>query len=76
VFNVPQAWDEQTLAQRFSAFGTVTAVTAMRDAGPGGGHNGCGFVSFSQVAEAQTAVNAMNGYHVDGQRLRVAPSRY
>lgn len=74
VFNVPPNWDEDRLMQRFQPFGQITGVTVQRDAG--GQHKGCGFVTFSAETESQAAINSMNGYFIDGMRLRVAPSRY
>merc|ERR1712070_438810 len=74
VFNVPPNWDEERLMQRFQPFGQIKGATVQRDAG--GQHKGCGFVTFSTENESQAAINSMNGYFIDGMRLRVAPSRY
>lgn len=80
IFNVPPGWDEARLKQQFAHFGRITACLCQRDtSGQRNTHTsplGGGFVTYSNESEALAAIRTMNGFFVDGMRLRVATSRY
>jgi len=71
VFHLPPTLDEQQLTQLFLPFGTVTQAKVIREPGT---HRskGYGFVHFETPAEAQMAINALNGYAIGSKRLKVA----
>uniref|UniRef100_A0A7S4W8P8 Uncharacterized protein n=1 Tax=Alexandrium monilatum TaxID=311494 RepID=A0A7S4W8P8_9DINO len=74
VLHVPEKWTEKELSQLFQRFGTVTSTSVRRDTT--GKHLGAGFISYATCEEAMAAIEGMNGYFVEGLRLKVAVSRY
>jgi len=74
ILHVPESWGEKDLSQLFQRFGQVTSTSVRRDGR--GKHLGAGFVSYATNEEAMAAIEGMNGYFVEGLRLKVAISRY
>jgi len=66
------AWhtDDATLRTKFEEFGTVEEAVVVKDRDTGRSR-GFGFVRFSQEAEAEAAINAMNNVEFDGRTIRV-----
>jgi len=66
------AWhtDDATLRQKFEEFGTVEEAVVVKDRDTGRSR-GFGFVRFSQEAEAEAAITAMNNVEFDGRQIRV-----
>jgi RNA recognition motif-containing protein len=62
------------LEQLFSQFGTVTSAQVIQDRETGRS-KGFGFVEMGSDAEAQAAINAMNGNEIDGRALTVNEAR-
>jgi hypothetical protein len=65
------------LHQAFSQFGTVTSAKVMMDRDTGRS-KGFGFVEMGSDAEAQSAINGMNGQQLEGRahrRQRGPPAR-
>ncbi|KAJ7237316.1 hypothetical protein B0H12DRAFT_1204411 [Mycena haematopus] len=60
---------DETLRDAFSPYGQVTDCVAMKDRETGR-MRGFGFVTFSNEAEAQNAINSMNGQELEGRSLR------
>ena len=58
------------LEQMFSAHGTVESAQVIEDRSTGQS-KGFGFVEMGSDAEAQTAINALNGQDRDGRALTV-----
>ena len=58
------------LEQMFSAHGTVESAQVIEDRSTGQS-KGFGFVEMGSDAEAQTAINALNGQDHDGRALTV-----
>ena len=61
---------ENDLNDAFAAFGTVTETNLMMDR-MSGRPRGFGFVTMSNAAEAQAAIEALNGKELDGRALTV-----
>lgn len=70
VGNLPYSATEQSLETTFSAHGRVESVKLItnRDTGES---KGFGFVEMSSDAEANAAINALNGSDLDGRPLTV-----
>jgi len=61
---------ENDLNDAFAAFGTVTEANLMMDR-MSGRPRGFGFVTMSSAAEAQAAIEGLNGKELDGRALTV-----
>jgi len=73
VGNLPPGWDEPELRRRFEAFGRVDSATVLTDPETGD-RRGFGFVVMPR-AEAEAAIEELDGLQVDGCFLRVNESR-
>lgn len=65
---------ENDLNDAFAAFGTVTETNLMMDRMTNR-PRGFGFVTMSSAAEAQSAIEALNGKELDGRALTVNVAR-
>ena len=65
---------ENDLNDAFAAFGTVTETNLMMDRTTGR-PRGFGFVTMASPAEAEKAIEAMNGKELDGRALTVNVAR-
>jgi RNA recognition motif-containing protein len=74
VGNLPYSVRDEDLQQAFSQFGTVTSAKVMMERDTGRS-KGFGFVEMGSDAEAQTAINAMNGQQIGGRGLVVNEAR-
>jgi RNA recognition motif-containing protein len=61
---------ENDLNDAFAAFGSVTEANLMMDR-MSGRPRGFGFVTMSSAAEAQAAIDGLNGKELDGRALTV-----
>ena len=61
---------EEDVADAFSQYGTVTSVTLISDRETGR-PRGFGFVEMSSDAEAQSAMQALDGQELGGRNLKV-----
>jgi RNA recognition motif-containing protein len=70
------AWgtDDNGLADAFAAFGSVAEAKVITDRETGRSR-GFGFVTFDEEADAQSAINEMNGKELDGRSLNVSEAR-
>ena len=73
VGNMPYSVTEEDLKQSFEAFGQVTSVTIIKDK-MSGQSKGFGFVEMGSDAEAQAAINGMNGQPLEGRPTRHSPA--
>ena len=62
------------LEAAFAAYGAVESATVIKDR-YSGRSKGFGFVEMSNSAEAQQAVNGLNGKELDGRALTVNEAR-
>ena len=62
--------NDQSLAQAFAGFGTVSEAKVIMDRETGRSR-GFGFVTFQDNAEAQAAIAGMDGQSIDGRTVRV-----
>jgi RNA recognition motif-containing protein len=74
VGNLAYAVRDEDLQQSFAQFGTVTSAKVMMDRETGRS-KGFGFVEMGSDAEAQAAINAMNGQSLSGRALVVNEAR-
>ncbi|MFL2546975.1 MAG: RNA recognition motif domain-containing protein [Candidatus Rariloculaceae bacterium] len=70
VGNLPYSVGEQDLNEKFSSFGTVETATLITDRDTGRS-KGFGFVEMATDAEAQTAIDELNGTDYDGRPVTV-----
>ena len=74
VGNLAYSVNDDELNQLFSSHGTVTSARVIMDR-MSGRSKGFGFVEMPDNAEAETAINALNGQDCDGRALRVNESQ-
>ncbi|WP_180125296.1 RNA-binding protein [Rhodoferax sp. BLA1] len=74
VGNLPYSFRDDDLQQAFSQHGSVTSAKVMMERDTGRS-KGFGFVEMGSDAEAQTAINAMNGQQFGGRGLVVNEAR-
>jgi RNA recognition motif-containing protein len=74
VGNLAYATTDDGLKAAFAAFGEVTAVRVVTDRMTGRS-KGFGFVTMPDAAQAQAAIDALNGHELDGRTLRANESQ-
>ena len=74
VGNLPYPVRDSDLEQAFGQFGTVTSAKVMMDRETGRS-KGFGFVEMGSDAEAQAAINGMNGQPLGGRSVVVNEAR-
>ncbi|HEX6703865.1 MAG TPA: RNA-binding protein [Albitalea sp.] len=74
VGNLAYSVRDDDLQQAFSQFGTVASAKVMMDRDTGRS-KGFGFVEMGSDAEAQSAINGMNGQALDGRAVVVNEAR-
>ncbi|MBL0729048.1 RNA-binding protein [Piscinibacter sp. HJYY11] len=74
VGNLAYSIRDDDLQQAFSQFGTVSSAKVMMDRDTGRS-KGFGFVEMGSDAEAQSAINGMNGQALEGRALVVNEAR-
>jgi len=74
VGNLAYSVRDDSLQQAFSAFGTVNSAKVMMDRDTGRS-KGFGFVEMGSDAEAQAAINGMNGQPLEGRNVVVNEAR-
>jgi RNA recognition motif-containing protein len=70
VGNLPWSVNDEGLTSMFAAHGAVTRAKVVMDRETGRSR-GFGFVTMTNAAEGQAAIQALNGKDVDGRALRV-----
>ena len=68
--NLPYSADQQTLQDAFGKCGTVESANVIMDRQTGQS-KGFGFVEMSSSAEAQKAIQEINGSTIDGREVKV-----
>ena len=74
VGNLPYSVRDDDLQQAFSEFGSVNSAKVMMERDTGRS-KGFGFVEMGSDAEAQTAINGMNGQSLGGRSVTVNEAR-
>jgi hypothetical protein len=74
VGNLAYSVRDDSLQQAFAQFGTVSSAKVMMDRETGRS-KGFGFVEMGSDAEAQSAINGMNGQMLDGRAVVVNEAR-
>ena len=70
VGNLPYSANQQTLQDTFSKCGTVESINVISDRDTGRS-KGFAFVEMSSTAEAQKAIQEINGSSLDGREIKV-----
>ncbi|CAM8987843.1 unnamed protein product [Rhodiola kirilowii] len=74
IYQIPQEFGDQELANAFQSFGRVLSAKVFVDKATG--ISKCfGFVSYDSPTSAQNAINVMNGYELGGKKLKVQLKR-
>ena len=74
VGNLPYTVRDEDLQQSFGQFGAVTSAKVMMERDTGRS-KGFGFVEMGSDAEAQAAINGMNGQSLGGRSIMVNEAR-
>lgn len=74
VGNLPYSVRDEDLQQSFSAFGSVNSAKVMMERDTGRS-KGFGFVEMGSDAEAQAAIDGLNGMQVQGRAVTVNVAR-
>jgi RNA recognition motif-containing protein len=74
VGNLPYSATEQSVREAFAKCGTVDTVSLITDRDTGQS-KGFGFVEMSSDAEAQSAIQQLNGTSLDGRQIKVNEAR-
>ena len=74
VGNLPYNATEETVRQAFESFGQVTSARIIKDKYTGQSR-GFGFVEMGEQAQAQTAINSLNGKELLGKQMSVNEAR-
>ena len=74
VGNLPYSTTDEDLRGLFAAHGEVASARVVIDRMTGRS-KGFGFVEMADRAQAQQAIEALNGYETDGRQLRVNESQ-
>ena len=74
VGNLPYSYRDSDMEQAFSQYGTVSSAKVMMERDTGRS-KGFGFVEMGSDAEAQAAIEGMNGQQVGGRGLVVNEAR-
>ncbi len=70
VGNLPDSATEQDLSDKFAAYGTVESAKLITDRDTGRS-KGFGFIEMASEAEAQAAIDSLNGTDYDGRPMKV-----
>ncbi len=74
VGNLPYSVTDSTLQHNFGGYGNVLSAKVMMDR-DSGRSKGFGFVEMSSDAEAQAAIDGLNGMSVEGRAITVNIAR-
>lgn len=74
VGNLPYSFRDSDIEQAFAQYGTVTSAKVMMERDTGRS-KGFGFVEMGSPAEAQAAIQGLNGHQVGGRGLVVNEAR-
>jgi len=74
VSNLPFSATEQDLSDKFAACGTVESVKLITDRDTGR-FKGFGFIEMASDAEAQAAIDSLNGTDYKGRTMKVNEAR-
>jgi RNA recognition motif-containing protein len=74
VGNLPYSTTDDDLRGLFAAHGEVASARVVIDRMTGRS-KGFGFVEMTDRAQAQAAIDALNGYEIEGRKLRVNESQ-
>ena len=68
--NLSRTLSENELEELFKVYGKVQSCTLILDKATGES-KGFGFVEIAKVGDAKAAIQALNGKHIDGNKIRV-----
>jgi len=71
ILNIPDGFEDGDLHGMFSNFGNVISANVFKDKVTGVSR-GFGFVSYDNPSSAEKAIGALNGFMINGKRLKVS----
>lgn len=74
VGNLPASVSDQELQNLFNSYGPVKTAHVIKDK-LSGESRGFGFVEMNEDADGENAITGLNGFEMQGQRLRVSEAR-
>ena len=74
IANLPATVGPKSLRKEFLACGTVATLNIITDRATGRG-KGIAFVEMSSAAEAESAIKALNGKSMGGQKIEVSMAK-
>ena len=74
VGNLSYNTDDESLREEFEQFGTIESVNVIYDKF-NGRSKGFGFIEMPNQAEAEAAIQELDGKEVDGRNLKVSEAR-
>lgn len=74
VGNLSYQLDDSSLKEAFQAFGDVVSAKIIMDR-ESGRSKGFGFVEFSEKADAESAIEGLNGKELNGRNVNVSEAR-
>lgn len=74
VGNLPGSVSDQELQNLFNSYGPVKTAHVIKDK-LSGESRGFGFVEMNEDADGENAITGLNGFEMQGQRLRVSEAR-
>ncbi len=74
VGNLSYQLDDSSLKEAFQAFGDVVSAKIIMDR-ESGRSKGFGFVEFSEKADAEAAIEGLNGKELNGRNVNVSEAR-
>lgn len=74
VGNLPYSVDDEALHSQFSQFGEVQSAKVITDR-ESGRSKGFGFVEMADDADADSAIEKLNGYEFNGRAMNVSEAR-
>lgn len=74
VGNLPYSATDQSLNDAFASYGAVASARIIMDR-DSGRSKGFGFVEMTTDSDAQTAIEKMNGYSMDGRAINVSEAK-
>lgn len=72
--NMPRTMKEEDLMKLFTPYGTVSSLNIVMDENTNQS-KGFGFVEMSDIKQAKSAIQGLNGKKIDGEKIRVKSTK-
>ena len=71
---MPRTMKEEDLMKLFTPYGTVSSLNIVMDENTNQS-KGFGFVEMSDIKQAKSAIQGLNGKKIDGEKIRVKSTK-